>query len=66
MTFWDKHEATGGPLTADDLTAAMRAIEAMPPHPCRLGQHLISPKAKQRGYGICVECKTPVGQWPDS
>lgn len=61
-------DAASGPLTEDCLRAAMDKIRDAPyaPHPCKLGRHLVSPTAKRCGYGVCVECGSPVGAWPEN
>lgn len=65
-SFFEGATAAGGPLTEQELRAAFDSIANKPyePHPCKLGKHIVSPKAKERGYGICVECMAPVGAWP--
>jgi RNA polymerase-binding transcription factor DksA len=55
----------------DDMCRAIQAISDMShpmnqPHPCKLGRHLVSPAMKERGYGVCGVCGSPVGEWPAS
>lgn len=57
--------STAGPITPEQIRDAQRFIlENSEPHPCRLGKHLVSPTTKRLGYGLCVECGAPVGNWP--
>lgn len=60
MDFWGPSEAAK-PLTEEDLRRAMDAILNAPPHPCSLGKHVVSPKARYRpGIYICGYCGGPV------
>ena len=59
-------EPWSDPLTPEMLFAAIDAIKRAPVHPCRLGQHVVSLKAKDRGYGICGNCGAAVGKWSSS
>jgi len=55
---------SGGVLTEEEFFAAMKAAYNARPHPCRLGQHIVSRAEKERGYGICGSCGALVGNWP--
>jgi hypothetical protein len=64
MNFWDSAKdtgATGGRLTEEDLRATFEAIKNAPPHPCSLGNHVVSPRARYRpGWYVCGNCMMPV------
>lgn len=64
MTEWWKkaNTAAAAPLTAEQLAAAFKAIEDEPPYPkgCKTGHHLISATEKARGYGVCINCGSPI------
>jgi len=64
--FWKTSAASvgSGPLTEEEFFEAMRAASDTPPHPCSQGQHLVTKKEKDRGYGVCGDCGQPVGRWP--
>ena len=70
-SFWRSAAVeTGGPLTEEIFMEGMRKWkeradwELANPHGTKDNPHLVSPKTKARGYGICVECGAPVGNWP--
>lgn len=70
-SFWTAPNETSGPLTREALEKAMESFKKRAdwqlanPHGTSNNPHLISLKAHRRGYGICVECGAPVGNWPD-
>ena len=52
------------PVTREALLRFVEQLKNMPPDPCSLGNHVVSMREKDRGYGICANCMRPVGEWP--
>ena len=54
--------AASGHLTREALDAAFEAIKNAPPHPCSLGQHVVSATALREGWewATCANCMRPV------
>lgn len=55
------YDSTGGPLTLETFQAAIKAIEQQrEPHPCSLGQHLVSAGGMRAlragGHARCADC----------
>lgn len=60
----------GGVLTEESFLKGMAAVkrrwdwELANPHGSEGNPHLIPSGAYRQGYGICIECGQPVGEWP--
>lgn len=63
MSIWSTEVKEAPPLTLtlEMLLDTARAILNAPPHPCTLGQHVVSPRAlREPGWYPCVNCFQPV------
>jgi hypothetical protein len=50
-------------ITPDDVRKAVETLKnAKPYDPCVIG-HVLSPASYAKGYGVCANCFTPVGDW---
>jgi hypothetical protein len=69
-SFWNAAPKESEPLTRESFERGMAKMkerfdwEVANPHGSPDNPHLVSPKTKARGYGICVECGAPIGAWP--
>lgn len=57
----------GGAPTHEELERIFASIRNAPmpaPHGTKDNPHLIHPETQRRGYGRCVECGLPLGNWP--
>jgi hypothetical protein len=63
-------DETGGSLTRQQLLDSFEGMKRRSdwlmanPHGTKNNPHIVHPRTMERGYGICVECGQPVGDWP--
>ena len=54
------------PLTRQDMLDLFEDLKNAPPHPCKLGQHVVHPDAiRKGGWWSCASCGRPVKVEPE-